>query len=836
MKHLFTVMSTCCLASMAFALSDGEKTAAREVIARYAGDEVAASLTLEAIDDVEGRHVYEISENGRTLHGSSAVALCKAFYMNAKSKGAGIHSWSGSRFDAEAAFQPSEPVRVVAPYQHYQYFNVVTFGYTMPYWSEERWMEEIDWMALHGIDMPLTLIANEAINERVWKRLGLTDEEISSYFVGPAHLPWMRMGNLCQRPDAPQPKAWRERSVRLQHAVLKRMRSLGMKPVVQGFAGFVPPALTRVRPEAKLLEMKWSGGAFRSWFLSPDQELFREMGRLYVEEWEKEFGPCDYYLADSFNEMELPWKTKEEKLNGLAHCGANVFGAIHDANPNATWVMQGWMFGYQRHIWNAETLGALLRDVPADRVLLLDMAVDYNTHFWRNGENCEVFKGFLGRPWVWSTIPNMGGKSAPTGVLEFYCNGHLRAMNSANRGQLVGYGTAPEGFENNEVVYELITDAGWRDTKADLKDWLKNYTLCRYGAYPEKMDAYWEGMLKSVYGGFTDHPRFCWQMGPGGTRGSVQFNDAYFAGCQAFAECAEELKDSPLYQADLRETAAFYAGAKLELILRAIAAAEEDGNGDEVAKLRSLAKDYFGSIDTVLMGHPTLNLQRWIDFARACGEGDEALADYYETNARRIITIWGPPVNDYAAKIWGGLVGSYYMQRHLRRWEAMETQTRSTVGAYESDWVEKRLSIAADPTAPYKTAEELIAATNALPKELFVVKPGFSIGQWMPSDITTDWSEITFSVSPADLKSSKQVRFRYTKGNHGLDIEQVVIEMDGVDVQTINAKGFTGIQSRGNVFKLEIPAEATGNNGCHIRARVRGSGGNNSYGTVEFVK
>ncbi len=49
---------------------------------------------------------------------------------------------------------------------------------------------------LHGVNMPLALVGYEAILARVWKKMGLTDEEINSYFVGPAHLPWMRMGNI----------------------------------------------------------------------------------------------------------------------------------------------------------------------------------------------------------------------------------------------------------------------------------------------------------------------------------------------------------------------------------------------------------------------------------------------------------------------------------------------------------------------------------------------------------------------------------------------------------------------------------------------------------------
>jgi alpha-N-acetylglucosaminidase len=71
---------------------------------------------------------------------------------------------------------------------------VVTFGYTTPYWNWKRWEKELDWMALHGINMPLATVASEAIAARVWKKLGLSDGEISSFFTGPAHFPWHRMG------------------------------------------------------------------------------------------------------------------------------------------------------------------------------------------------------------------------------------------------------------------------------------------------------------------------------------------------------------------------------------------------------------------------------------------------------------------------------------------------------------------------------------------------------------------------------------------------------------------------------------------------------------------
>ena len=79
--------------------------------------------------------------------------------------------------------------------------------------------------ALHGINMPLALVGYEAIIARVWKKMGLTDEEINHYFVGPAHLPWMRMGNISGI-DGPLNEDWHKKQIALQHQILDRMRFL----------------------------------------------------------------------------------------------------------------------------------------------------------------------------------------------------------------------------------------------------------------------------------------------------------------------------------------------------------------------------------------------------------------------------------------------------------------------------------------------------------------------------------------------------------------------------------------------------------------------------------
>ncbi|MCK0159008.1 alpha-N-acetylglucosaminidase C-terminal domain-containing protein, partial [Cellulophaga sp. F20128] len=79
--------------------------------------------------------------------------------------------------------------------------------------------------------------------------------------------------------------------------------------------------------------------------------------------------------------------------------------------------------------------------------------------------------------------------------------------------------------------------------------------------------------------------------------------------------------------------------------------------------------------DRLLEYHPTLNLQRWIDFARATSQ-NKIQQDKYEEDARRILTVWGPPklklgVNDYAARMWGGLIRDYYRERMAGKLESL---------------------------------------------------------------------------------------------------------------------------------------------------------------------
>lgn len=75
-------------------------------------------------------------------------------------------------------------------------------------------------------------------------------------------------------------------------------------------------------------------------------------------------------------------------------------------------------------------------------------------------------------------------------------------------------------------------------------------------------------------------------------------------------------------------------------------------------------KEILNDLDKLNAFHPYCSLDKWIDDARKMGDSPQ-LKDYYEKNARNLITTWGGSLNDYASRSWAGLISDYY----AKRWE-----------------------------------------------------------------------------------------------------------------------------------------------------------------------
>ncbi len=677
--------------------TSGAVEAAAAVLQRQLGPR-AARFELSLLPPGD-KPAYTLQAAGGTVRiaGTGAVAMCRAAYSYLREHCGAMLCWGGRRLDLPARLPDCPPLRVVCPYRHVQYLNPCTYGYTMAFWDWPRWERELDWMALHGITMPLAMEGQEWVWRQVWRGLGLTETEIDAASTGPAHLPWHRMGNI-DNFDGPLPAHWVEQRRVLQRRVLDRMRALGMTPVAPGFAGFVPQGFLRARPEAEAATLLWLPGEFktiprntRTSLLHPRQEeLYREIGGRFIRAYKAEYGEVSHYLADTFNELPVP-VSEAHRYEELERFGRTVYAGIEAGDPGGTWVMQGWAFVFPPGFWDERSVAALLRGVPDERMLILDYSNDlvpapggkFAPSPWRRTG------AFGGKPWVNGMAHTFGGNNNVKGNLPLMAREPAAVLADSARGNLQGWGMCPEGIENNEVVYELMTDAGWRADPIDLATWIPGYCRARYGAAPEAMLGAWRKLLASAYGAHVWQTKQAWQAEPSLEPAAVSVDSGplFVEAARLFLSCAGQLGRGELYRNDLIElvvqAAGGYADAELALAGQGIR-----GHAPEAARAHAEnALAMLARMDALLNLRPDRRLETYVDAARArAATPDEAA--YYDENARRLITTWGwPELADYASRVWSGLTRDYYAARWRAWFEAQWSGTEFSLDLWQQGWL-----------------------------------------------------------------------------------------------------------------------------------------------------
>lgn len=773
-----------CVSAQARKAESPAESAAKGVIERTLGY-YPKRLTLTVVPGTDSTESFTTEASGGrlTVTGTSTVALCRGFYDYVTSNHYGIYTWSVNNITLPEKFPDQAPKTVTTPFRHRQYMNVCTFGYTAPYWDWTRWEKELDWMALHGIDMPLSPIGSEAIFARVWKKLGMTDEEIGDFVTGAAYFPWFRMGNISGL-DGRLSQDYYDKSIALEHKIVDRMAELGMSPIFNAFAGFVPKALKRVCPEAELIHTGWDNGPdYVSSYIAPTTPIYQKIAGMYLEEWEAEFGKGKYYLADSFNEMKVPFAKKgtKERFDQIATYGKTLYESIVNYNPDAVWVLQGWMFGYSRGIWDPSSIEALFSEVPDDKVIVIDLATDFNHDIWQTEYLWNYAPKVYGQSWIYSTTPNFGGRSAPVGNLDYYLNGHLNALNSPNRGRLVGYGSAPEGVENNEVIYEILASASWSTSRQDIRKWLHDYSINRYGSCPPELDSFWAHMLNSAYGYSSSKAEYRVQRKPFYVQGGrYEVSDEFFKGCEDFFKAGKSLSANKVYKEDLALWAGLYAFSKADVMLAEIhrdylLADEASASALEDKTLKTLL-----AADRLLESNPLTRLERWIDFARSWGS-DEAEKAKYETSAKRLITTWGrgrraDGLDDYGCKIWSGLIRDYYVPRWQNWFDAKKAGKPFDFDQWEYKYAEESHGV-----SPVKAYPDLLAAADSLAASLSDVHERTDeIPGWTSFEMEDSATHLVYMIDPKLYPSIKGLRFTLRRGDASVLLRKVQVNGAGI--------------------------------------------------------
>src|ERR1019366_9677111 len=158
----------------------------------------------------DGADVFEAETRGGrlVLRGNSGVSIGSALGWYLANVAHLQASWDGDNLGLAGRLPPVPAmVRISSPYRCRAYLNYCTFNYTMSWWDRARWEREIDWMALHGITMPLATTGQEAVWQATLRRFGMSDDEIRGFLVGPAFSAWQLLTNIEQW-GGPLPQSW----------------------------------------------------------------------------------------------------------------------------------------------------------------------------------------------------------------------------------------------------------------------------------------------------------------------------------------------------------------------------------------------------------------------------------------------------------------------------------------------------------------------------------------------------------------------------------------------------------------------------------------------------
>lgn len=535
------------------------------------------------------------------------------------------------------------------------FLNYCTYGYTMPFWTWKEWERLIDWMALNGINMPLAITGQEAVWYNVWSKLGMTDKEIRNYFTGPTYLPWHRMANI-DKWNGPLPKEWLDKQTILQKQILERERALNMKPVLPAFAGHVPAELKKIYPEANIQYLgEWAGfdDAYRCHFLNPEEPLFAKIQKLFLDEQTKLFGTDHIYGVDPFNEVDPPsWEPKY-----LKNVSKNMYNTLKKADPEAEWMQMTWMFYHDKEKWTSPRIKSLLTGVKEGKMWLLDYHCE-KVELWKSTNK------FHGQPYIWCYLGNFGGNTTMTGNVKESGKRLDIAMKEGGK-NLQGIGSTLEGLDVAQFPYEYIFEKAWTSSIDD-NQWIENLADRHLGKISQPVRSAWKILFNDIYVQVPRTlgvlPNYRPELGQNHTkRISNDYNNSRLIDAWKLLIQAQNARRNAI-ELDLIIVGRQVLGNYFAEVKANFDNAFKEKNLIKMDENATLLREILYDLDKLNSFNSHCTLQSWIAEARNYGSTPE-IKDYYEHNARNLITTWGGKLNDYASRTWAGLINEYYSKR-----------------------------------------------------------------------------------------------------------------------------------------------------------------------------
>lgn len=604
---------------------------------------------------------------------------------------AGIHlSWNGMTAQLPETL-PAVPVRErhESKTDIRYYLNYCTFSYSMAFWDWARWQKEIDWMILHGINLPLAITGTETVWYKLLKSYGYTTDEINSFIAGPAFLPWWHMNNL-EGWGGPNPESWYTQQVELQRKIVARYRDFGIEPCFPGYAGMVPSNAGTKLGLPVTNPGRWQSFR-RPYFMKPTDVRFNEFADKYYQITEELFGTAKYFGIDPFHEGG---STAGVDLDAA---GNAIMAAVKRTNPDGVWVMQAWQDNPRE---------AVIGNIPVGDILILDLFSESYPMWGDKPSPWYRAGGYKQHEWVYNMLLNFGGRTGMFGKMDRVIESYYKAVASEQGKTLRGVGATMEAIENNPVMFELIYELPWREKQPTKDEYIADYVKARYGTPNSNLNDAWKILSNTSY----NCPYASTQEGPTGSifcgRPSLD-KDMTVSCCDGrsiyydvnlqrnalkkMIEVSKYFRGNNNFEYDITDIARQAMADKAHILRKEIIEAFKAKDRGLYEKKRTLFLNMILDQNRLCGTRREFMLGPWLEQAKKIAP-DAAGRTLNEWNARILITVWGPKASadgglrDYSYREWNGILKDFYYVRWKKFFDTLDKVAGTDTMVPEINW------------------------------------------------------------------------------------------------------------------------------------------------------
>lgn len=564
-------------------------------------------------------------------------------------------------------------------------YNYCTLSYSMAFWGEKQWQEELDWLALNGVNTVLDATAQEEVWRRFLTKIGYSHKDILKFIAGPAYYAWAYMANLSGF-GGPVHDSWfcdRTELARKNHL---KMRALGMYPVLQGYSGMVPNDIAEHFEGIDIIPQGTWCSFDRPTMLRTTSPVFIEFAEKFYKAQQEVYGDYSiYYATDPFHEGGNTSDMSPREIS------TEVLKAMLKADKDAVWIIQS---------WQTNPTSELLKGIEAlpngkQHALILDLYAEKDPNYKKgcsDSPNHGYSPEFDNTPWVFCMLNNFGGRLGMHGHLDNLQKWIPEAFNTCN--SCAGIGITPEASFNNPVLYDFLFESIWRDdasdmmTEIDLTNWVREYIHRRYGSVSKNAEKAWEIFFNTVYKASLNN------LGQGApesivnARPTLELRAASSWGNAVISYDKTELKTAArllLKDYDVFKESNGYRYDVVTVLQQVLSNTAQDVhlkmssafNDKNLQEFRVYSQEFLKIAD--LMDRVTAQskyymLGRWVESALVLSDNtDDFTKMLYMLNAKSLITTWGSfnqcevgGLHDYSNRQWSGLIGDFYKARWVK--------------------------------------------------------------------------------------------------------------------------------------------------------------------------